>query len=142
MTWQVPAGVNNITVRVWGSGAGSVGGATGAYVQGVAFVTPGEALTLFTGGPRAGAACGYAGTGWDGDGGGYSALSRENVFTGGLEFIAVAGGAGSSWGSSGESGRGVPAGDCGQYAEDRQNDGGRPLCQTSDDCQFQPVGSG
>lgn len=108
--WTVPAGVTNITLRMWGAGGaageqGSPGGG-GAYVEGVAFTTPGEVLRITIGSGSGamqpfrpnrvdpacggGAACGiYFLTG-----GGASVVERIQSTSGLVVFppVAVAGG--------------------------------------------------
>ena len=103
-TFTVPAGVNNITVQVWGAGggggAGSGGsgpggnGGGGGYSKAVLSVTPSESLTILvgTGGLSAQALSD------GGNGGGYSAVRRGGT------FLLQAGGGGGGAGNRGNGG--------------------------------------
>lgn len=86
-TWVVPAGVTYVFVKMWGAGGGggaygswrngSFGGG-GGYSHGLIPVTPGETLTMRTGGrglPRNGAGKAYP------DGGGASLSGGDNQYT-------------------------------------------------------------
>ena len=114
LTWVVPENVHRIQARMWGAGGGSKAeflGGRGAYVQGSAFVTPGETLWLTAGSSGAAgtsmSSCGggapgvcmisYYGTYFyrtGASGGGSSSISRLNAATGAFNVIAVAGGGG------------------------------------------------
>lgn len=130
-TWTVPPLVNNVTIRMWGA-AGSnacVQGGAGAFLQGIAPVTPGETLYIVVGGYREtpccnsgypdGAACGWYGPGCGAmSGGGHSAVYRVSVFDGSNSYIAVAGGGGAGGCGNqemGEGGLGIPPGGCGTF---------------------------
>ncbi len=117
--YTVPAGVNTISVKLWGAGGGggdnnNTGpGGGGAFVSGVLCVTPGETLTIITGsrgrqgGPNASSTTyGGGGLGRDyardgGSGGGRSAIIRGGV------QVAIAGGGGGGAGSGSNSGNGT-----------------------------------
>ena len=120
--WSVPVGVRNITVRIWGAGgrawANSISLTTqaggGAYIEGIAFVTPGETLQITVGandgqvspqtGYSAHSGCGdWYGWGWGYTGGGFSAIARANAFDSFAPwaFIALAGGGGGSSSAAG-----------------------------------------
>ena len=111
--WEVPVGVFNISVRVWGGGGANnaVFGGSGAYAECVTYVTPGETLRINIGcvptsyltGPVTGVPldiCGDPGFGTNHGvaGGGFSSVARLPVVTMEWEFIilAGAGGGGSS----------------------------------------------
>ena len=129
---------------MWGSGGSScnatgsgvtiavVPGGPGAYIQGVAYVTPGETLTVSVGTP--GAACAFAGQAtlgsyacgrrspctYSGSGGGATTVSRWNAFGQYMEVIAVSGGGGGAECYSGQvqglPGTGIDPSGCGSYA--------------------------
>lgn len=106
-TYVVPAGVNFVTVKVWGGGggggAGSGGsgsgrpGGGGGYVSSVLSVTPGESLNIEIGSGGQDSTANSQG----GDGGGYSAIKRSTT------FLAQAGGGGGGGGSRGTSNGGA-----------------------------------
>lgn len=147
--WQVPTGVRNVSVLLWGAGArGSYGGGNGgagAFVEGLAYVTPGETLRI-TVGSNAGdgsEACGYGGgsCGWCSPGGGATFIARLNVVTSAWVVMAIAAGGGGAvrpgWGGPGSPGRGIPAsGDCGLF-----NPAGSP-CVDNNVQGGQPGGGG
>ena len=129
-TWTVPLQVTNITIRMWGA-AGSnacIQGGAGAFLQGVAPVTPGETLYMVVGGYRETPCCnsfpdldicGRYGPGCGPmSGGGHSAVYRISVFDGSNSYIAVAGGGGGGGcgGEMGEGGLGIPIAGCGTFA--------------------------
>lgn len=101
-SYVVPAGVNYVTVKVWGAGgaggngSGSTGtggnGGGGGYAKAVIAVTPGETLTVDVG--SGGADSGTVSSG-GGNGGGYSAVRRGGT------FLVQAGGGGGGGGSRG-----------------------------------------
>ncbi len=117
-TYTVPAGVNSITIKMWGAGGGggdnnNTGpGGGGAYVNGSICVTPGEPLTIVVGarGRQGGTNAmsqtyGGGGFGRDysrdgGSGGGRSAILRSTT------QIAIAGGGGGGGGSGSNGGDG------------------------------------
>lgn len=136
--WTVPSGVTNLSLTLWGSGGvggsfanayyGVSFGGGGAYLAGVAYVTPGESLRVTVGGfTGMGASCGSPGTVGGGRddysgcgrlGGGYSSVARLNVMTGSWDIIALAagGGAGARGGGSvGLPGSAVDPAGCGQF---------------------------
>jgi hypothetical protein len=103
-TWLVPAGVNSVTLKVWGAGGGSGSGdnkggdaggagAGGGFVQSLIATVPGELLTIVVGGAGSGGAI-TAGTAGGGGGGGgdYSAVLRNST------VLALAGGGGGGGG--------------------------------------------
>ena len=99
--WQVPVGVNNVTVYAWGAGGtkgyNSASGGSGAFVQAAAYVTAGETLRVGVGGHGASATCGFAGVGGSsahGFGGGHTSLSRFPVIGNDWVYMLVAGGGG------------------------------------------------
>ncbi len=105
-TYTVPAGVNSLTVKLWGGGggggAGGTNGAGGAgggagFVQSVLAVTPGETLNVYVGG--AGGAGTYPATsGGAGGGGGHSEINRA-----GTNLVIAAGGGGGGGGDNSSS---------------------------------------
>lgn len=73
--WIVPPGVRSVEMRLWGGGGGGLNGSLGgpgAFVEGVAYVTPGETLVVASGAAGSGygqtPACGNGGIGvaWTG----------------------------------------------------------------------------
>lgn len=99
--YVVPAGVTEITVKLWGGGGGGSGsgwtalggdGGGGGYASSVLSVTPGETLTVSVGGGGAGGnSNGSAnGQGRGGAGGGYSSILRSTTHL----IIAPGGGGG------------------------------------------------
>ena len=120
--WQVPDTVTNITVRAWGAGGFSTQmppkGGSGAYVEGVAYVTPGETLTVNVGASNSdasGTACGAPGTCPASVGGGFSSIARTLVPSGALAYLLVAGGGGGvgAGDSAGGQGLGISSSGCG-----------------------------
>ena len=98
-TWTVPSGVTNISVFLWGAGGDKFNnlGRGAAYVDGIAYTTPGEQLRITVGGSTRAAdeACGYPALGDAGyASGGFSAVSRLSASLGSWEYLVVAGGAG------------------------------------------------
>ena len=135
--FTVPGGVHSIIMRAWGGGGGGIGGAlggAGAYVEGVAFVTPGEtlAITVGDGGHANGAAptCGGGGAGvayanasaaavLAASGGGATSIQRWDVVWGRWDTILVVGGGGGASTAplaGGQPGAGIPNVGCGTYA--------------------------
>ena len=122
----VPPGVYNLTVVAWGAGGMKFydvssymqypgGAGAGAFVAGVAPVTPGETLRVTVGGWGAREACGWSGESEEfGAGGGFSAVSRIHPATGVWVYLALAGGgAGPCDGCQYQPGQAVPVGSCG-----------------------------
>ena len=132
--WQVPAGVRNMTIRLWGAGgsAGPARGGSGAFVEGMAYVTPNETLRIQVGGNSGDpASCGFGGLSADGIGpaGGASSVARFVTQSSTWVFIVVAGGGGASGGLSGGPGYGVVAGSsCGPYLPQGGNAGSANWC--------------
>ena len=104
----VPAGINSITVKMWGGGGGggfttgSVGGG-GGYSTGTIATTPGETLTVYVGGAglyhssvgwNGGGLRGYGWGGNGGSGGGASDIRRSST------KLIVAGGGGGGAGTN------------------------------------------
>lgn len=117
-SFVVPAGVNSLTVKLWGAGGGAAlsnAGGGGGFATGTLSVTPGETLTIVVGqGGMYGsnvdwASASYGGggasggvTGWSaGGGGGRSAIRRSTT-----ELITAGGGGG----GGAVTGTGGPAG--------------------------------
>jgi len=105
-TFNIPSGVNNVTVKVWGAGGGGAGGGFqgrggagggGGYVGSTLTVTPGDSLTVTVGGR--GNAGNTANAGNGGGGGGYSAVASS----GGTKLLIAAGGAGGGGGGGNNS---------------------------------------
>ena len=143
-TWTVPAGIRQIALRMWGAGgsggayvtySGGKDGGLGAYVEGMAFVTPGETLMVRVGTSNANPRCGGGGdagallqySGYSGyrvaancgAGGGASSILRYNLAFEQWQVIAMAGGGGG--GCSVKGGNALPAPQtlnisCGNYA--------------------------
>lgn len=102
-SFVVPSGVTSIGVKLWGAGGGSTGsnkGGAGAFLQTILTVTPGETLTVITGGSSAtntpsffggGGAGGSSGANVGAAGGGYSGIKRSSTL-----LACAAGGGGSS----------------------------------------------
>ncbi len=118
-TYVVPAGVNTISVKLWGAGGGggdnnNTGpGGGGAYVSGLLCVTPGETITIVTGGRgRQGGGnasvttYGGGGLGRDYSRDGGSGGGRSAIIRGGTQ-VAIAGGGGGGGGSGSNSGNGT-----------------------------------
>lgn len=101
-SFQVPGGVNSITVKTWGGGGGagsggtnSAGGAGGGAgsVEATIATTPGEFLSVYVGG---GGNPGTKGTiSGGGSGGGYTSIYR-----GGTPLVIAAGGGGGGGGNT------------------------------------------
>ncbi len=100
-TFDVPAGVTEITVKAWGAGGGGGGcdrgtpvvggdGGGGGFITGTISVTPLETLTIDVGTGGSGGTGGSNQGGDGGGGGGYSALRRGSNYL----FVAGAGGGG------------------------------------------------
>src|SRR3989344_5054567 len=113
-TFNVPAGVTTITVKVWGAGGGGGGsgdstsqdgggGGGGGFSQGDISVTPEEQLDVAIGGGGAlgTATGGSTDTGEGAGGGGFSGVSR-----GGTYLIQAGGGGGGGGGGSSTSDQG------------------------------------
>ena len=108
-TYNVPAGVTAVTVKIWGAGGGGGGssndrdggaGGGGGYVSSTLTVTPSETLTVYVGG-GGGGGTGSSTTddsGNGGGGGGYSALYRSTT------PLLVAAGGGGGGGANGDTG--------------------------------------
>lgn len=113
--YVVPAGVNYITVKVWGAGgsggngSGGTGtggaGGGGGYAKAVIAVTPGETLTIDVG--SAGVDRGTSSSA-GGNGGGYSAVLRSGTFL--VQAGGGGGGGGSRGSNSGDGGNGGAGG--------------------------------
>lgn len=112
-SFTVPAGVNYLTVKVWGGagggGAGTAGsraggaGGGGGYSKAVISVTPSEILTIDVGSGGAKASA----NGRAGNGGGYSAVRRSAT------MLLQSGGGGGGAGARGNSGGAVGNGGAG-----------------------------
>lgn len=98
-TWDVPAGVNSITAKVWAPGGGGGAGGTvgvggdgggGGYVKAKLSVTPLETLNIHVGGDGGLAVFGGTYSGGGGGGGGRSSIFRSTTPL----LIAGAGGGG------------------------------------------------
>lgn len=102
-TWAVPAGVTQISVKVWGAGGAggnyifNDSGGGGGFVTGTLNVTPGERLTIIVGGggqpgtgPGAYGGGGGKACGVGGRGGGRSAIRNSS----GIELITAGAGGG------------------------------------------------
>ena len=120
--WNVPSGVGNVTLRLWGAGGNTAAtGAGGAFVEGVAYVTSNETLQITVGGQGNPFKCGGGGLGgsYAGNGGGGSSVSRYNVFTASWVVIAIAGGGGGGGAFVGNydsyPGVGIHSTDCGAF---------------------------
>jgi len=103
-TYNVPAGVNYITIKMWGgggsggngsgsSGTGGAGGG-GGFAKAVISVTPGENLTVIVG---SGGADRGTSSSAGGNGGGFSAVLRSGT------YLVQAGGGGGGGGALGNS---------------------------------------
>ncbi len=105
-TFNVPSGINSITVKAWGAGGGGGGGGNsgdggggggGGFTETTLSVTPGQALTVDVGqgGGYGSFSSGNSGSssGDGGGGGGYS-----GVFSGSTPLSVAAGGAGGGGG--------------------------------------------
>ncbi len=113
--YVVPAGVNYVTIKVWGAGgsggngSGGTGrggaGGGGGYAKAVIAVTPGETLTIDVG--SAGADRGTSSSA-GGNGGGYSAVLRSGTFL--VQAGGGGGGGGSRGSNSGDGGAGGAGG--------------------------------
>ena len=121
-SWSVPSGVTNITVYLWGASGQtnswtfvSFPGGSGAFVSGVATVSPGEVLSIQVGGIGSSESCGWGGNGEVYSGGGYSSISR--VSNGAIVALA-GGGGGASRGCvcSGDPGLAIPGDGCGMFS--------------------------
>lgn len=104
-SYIVPAGVTELTVKVWGGGGGGAGsgwnalggnGGGGGYASSVLSVTPGETLTISVGGGGGGGGAngGCCGQGRGGAGGGYSSILRGTT-----HLITAPGGGGGGGGN-------------------------------------------
>ena len=101
--WTIPPNVFTIAVYLWGSGGqwshgaadrGYGNGGAGAFVSGLAAVTPGQVLSVTVGGVSGGELCGWGGSPQPGSGGGFTAVSRLNETSSMREYLAVAAGGG------------------------------------------------
>lgn len=113
-TYNVPAGVNYVTIKMWGgggsggngsgsSGTGGAGGG-GGYAKAVIAVTPGENLTVVIG---SGGADRGTSSSAGGNGGGFSAILRSGT------YLVQAGGGGGGGGALGNSSNDGGAGGAG-----------------------------
>jgi hypothetical protein len=116
-TYNVPAGVTEITIKAWGAGGGSGGGGDsatgdgggGGFAQASLTVTPGEELYLRVGGGgTGGTANGADQTGAGGGGGGYS-----GIFRGSTPLVIAGGGGGSGGGDDSSNGAATQGGEGG-----------------------------
>lgn len=134
--WQVPSGVRNVTLRLWGAGGGycwGQPGGTGAYVEGIALTTVNETLRIQVGGGlNQSEQCGFGGwnmcdmPGSERTGGGMSSVARLNAYTSAITYIAVAGGGATGLCSARPGGYGFRSGDgCGFFAPQGGNAAGR-----------------
>jgi len=114
-TFNVPAGVNNLTIQAWGArGSGaSVGGSggLGGYISGMINVSEGNTLTLIVGGAGSPSPSGnyFGGGGYNGGGngrgsGGGGGGATTVKLNGAPVIIAGGGGGGSVMGPSGGAG--------------------------------------
>ncbi|MBS1596113.1 MAG: collagen-like protein [Bacteroidetes bacterium] len=120
-TWNVPAGVSLVYVKLWGAGGGSAystgdgPGGGGGFVSGYLPVTPGSTLTLivgqggYAGGTGGGAAYGGGGTGTTSNSGGGGGRTAIQLIPGTDLVTAGAGGGGakSYWRMGGGGGGGL-----------------------------------
>lgn len=112
-TWQVPAGVSSIDVKIWGAGGGGAGGGTGAsagaggpgraggfiYTEGIS-VTPLETLNLSIGGAGSKGIAATAQSGSGGGGGGLTGVWRGAIATRGNCLLAAGAGGGGGGGDN------------------------------------------
>jgi len=131
--WEVPAGVTNITVELWGGGGtggstvtnsnvGAGGGAGGMYARSVINVSPGQRLNLTVAASRSHS--GSANT--NGLAGFNTTVANSTVLV-----RATGGDFGRSGGNSGTGGTGGTAGGVGQVMYAGGNGGTRPATATS-----------
>ena len=115
-TYTVPTGVTSIQVYMWGAGGGGRNafyGGSGAMIQGVLTVTPGETLNIVVGGgggaPTTSPVSAYGGGGVQGPGdggnsgggGGRAAIQRGGTAVTNDIVVAGAGGGGTNTGAGG-----------------------------------------
>lgn len=113
-TFTVPQGVTALRFRLWGAGAGGggttgggsagSGGGAGEYREGVAAVTPGQAITVTVGAAGPGGAAGGANNGTAGGDTSLGAIATAkggSPGTGANAAVAGSGGAGGTGGSGG-----------------------------------------
>jgi len=114
-TFVVPAGVNQVRVRMVGGGggggggsaiSGGAGGGAGGYVEAVIAVAPGTAIPIMAG--AAGLGSGDSDT--SGGNGGTSGFGTYLAATGGLGGIAYPGGSAGGTGGLGYGGAALPSG--------------------------------
>lgn len=115
-SFNVPAGVTSITVKLWGgAGGGGAGGSLGAggagggggYTSATFSVTPLETLTIDVGGGGGGGTYPGSNSGGGGGGGGHSEVRRGGT------VLALAAGGGGGGGGDNSSGGAFPGGDGG-----------------------------
>lgn len=122
-SYVVPAGVTELTVKVWGGGGGSSGagwnalggdGGGGGFATSILTVTPGETLTVSVGGGGGGGGAlgGCCGQGMGGAGGGYSSILRSTTHL----IIAPGGGGGGGGNKESTGGNGGAGGGAGGIA--------------------------
>lgn len=108
-TYNVPSGVTELVIKMWGAGGGGGGASTdrdggdgggGGYSATTITVTPLETLNVYVGGGGSGGTGGSSGTnsGNGGGGGGYSGVFRSTT------PLIVAAGGGGGGGGNGDSG--------------------------------------
>lgn len=105
-TWEVPAGITEVTIEAWGADGGA-GGRRG-YATGKLAVTPGETLRIYVGGVGAAGVGGYNGGG-DSDPTVYGGGGASDVRQGGATLadrVLVAGGGGGRGNSGADAGGG------------------------------------
>ncbi len=99
-TWTAPAGVSQISLKMWGAGGGGTSGGQGGFTSGIFSVTPLSTYNIYVGktGPQSSSARAWPGGGKAGEtggkigygGGGYTALQNSSNNA----WLAVAGGGG------------------------------------------------